>query len=368
MCCLGSYPNEQIDWLKNDLASVDRCKTPWVIALGHRPWFTSGDNCANCSTAFAQLFETYNVDAVLQGHFHVYERNLPIFVNGTIDPAGYNNPVTPWYIVNGIAGHWGGMDTFTPPLNPWHAYGLSDADATYGWSRLHFYNATHLLHEFVASNNNSVIDSIVLHKAHPGAFASACSASTTSASSVSTAASSTTSKASASSASTTASSGTGAKTTSASTGSSTQYTTSTIYDTTTYTVTSCASTVTNCPVGKLTTEVIVVSTTVCPVTEAGTSNVAGHPTTGYLTASPVTSLANSPATSPTTSPVLNAATSASVPVKGSTTSPKNSAPISSGSPATAVPTVVKAGASKPTTALGLWLGLVLTMGAAMVLH
>lgn len=31
----GSYPNEQIDWLKRDLESVDRKKTPWVIAGKH---------------------------------------------------------------------------------------------------------------------------------------------------------------------------------------------------------------------------------------------------------------------------------------------------------------------------------------------
>jgi hypothetical protein len=31
--------NEQIDWLKADLAAVDRSKTPWVLAFGHRPYY-----------------------------------------------------------------------------------------------------------------------------------------------------------------------------------------------------------------------------------------------------------------------------------------------------------------------------------------
>ncbi|KAH7140972.1 hypothetical protein EDB81DRAFT_799230 [Dactylonectria macrodidyma] len=44
-------------------------------------------------------------------------------------------------------------------------------------------------------------------------------------------------------------------------------TTSTVYDTKVYTVTSCAPTVTNCPVGHITTETVGVYTTVCPVTE-----------------------------------------------------------------------------------------------------
>ncbi|KAI1418671.1 glycoside hydrolase family 16 protein [Hypoxylon sp. FL1857] len=51
-----------------------------------------------------------------------------------------------------------------------------------------------------------------------------------------------------------------------------QYTTSTIYTTSVHTITSCAPTVTNCPAGGyVTTETISVGTTVCPVTESGSS-------------------------------------------------------------------------------------------------
>lgn len=48
-------------------------------------------------------------------------------------------------------------------------------------------------------------------------------------------------------------------------------TTSTIYSTTVYTVTSCAPAVTDCPgkIGSVTTQIIAISTTVCPVTEGG---------------------------------------------------------------------------------------------------
>jgi chitinase len=49
------------------------------------------------------------------------------------------------------------------------------------------------------------------------------------------------------------------------------YTTSTVYSTTTHTVTSCAPTISHCPLGNhgaiVVTEIVPVSTTVCPVTE-----------------------------------------------------------------------------------------------------
>ena len=64
--------------------------------------------------------------------------------------------------------------------------------------------------------------------------------------------------------------------------SSPQMTISTIYETQTFTITSCAPTVTDCPAEstKLVTSVVAVSTTVCPVTEAG----------GYAVSTPPSSI------------------------------------------------------------------------------
>lgn len=87
--------NQQIDWLAADLAAVDRTVTPWIVVLGHRPLYSSGMICANCSTAFEPLFLKYNIDLYLSGHFHVYERNAPI-ANGTADANELNNPSAPW--------------------------------------------------------------------------------------------------------------------------------------------------------------------------------------------------------------------------------------------------------------------------------
>jgi acid phosphatase type 7 len=155
--------NQQINWLTNDFANVDRSKTPWVVTLGHRPWYSSGSICANCSLAFEPVLLKYGVDLHLAGHFHVYERMSPI-ANGVPDPKELNNPSSPWYIVNGAAGHYDGLDSFTLPYMPYHRFGLSTDNATYGWSRLEFHNCTHMTQSFIASNNNSVLDSATLFK------------------------------------------------------------------------------------------------------------------------------------------------------------------------------------------------------------
>jgi hypothetical protein len=57
------------------------------------------------------------------------------------------------------------------------------------------------------------------------------------------------------------------------------YTTSTIYTTKIYTITKCPATVTNCPVGKVTTDIISLYTTVCPVASQAIGNPAGPAST-----------------------------------------------------------------------------------------
>jgi len=157
--------NAQTNWLEKDLASVDRTKTPWIVVTGHRAWYISFQNetsdvCLPCQDVFEPILIKYGVDLVISGHVHAYERNAPI-ANYFVDPAGLDNPKSPWFITNGAAGHYDGLDTLITPLPYYSVYAQ---DTTYGWSRVTFHNCTHLTHEFVASGNGTVIDSATLYK------------------------------------------------------------------------------------------------------------------------------------------------------------------------------------------------------------
>jgi acid phosphatase len=69
----GSYKDtknyEQYKWLSNDLASVDRTKTPWVIVMSHRPMYSSmtASYQTHIRTAFESLMLKNGVDAYLSG-------------------------------------------------------------------------------------------------------------------------------------------------------------------------------------------------------------------------------------------------------------------------------------------------------------
>jgi hypothetical protein len=157
----GSY-NQQINWLTNDLASVNRAVTPWVVIFGHRGWYlSSASACPTCQTAFETIFQTYGVDLYISGHAHIYERSAPVY-KGVIDPNGLNNPNATLYITNGAAGHYDGLDVFTA-IQP---YSVARTNADYAWSTLSFTNSTHMTINTLWSANNTVFDTATLYKAH----------------------------------------------------------------------------------------------------------------------------------------------------------------------------------------------------------
>ena len=69
---------EQLAWLAADLQAAQ--DQPWRIVFFHRPPYSSGTEHGSdlaIRQAFGPLFEQYNVQFVLSGHEHSYERSVP---------------------------------------------------------------------------------------------------------------------------------------------------------------------------------------------------------------------------------------------------------------------------------------------------
>lgn len=155
-------PNQQIEWLEDQLKNVDRDVTPWVIVAGHRPWYGSLDDCEGCADIFDPLLTKYNVDLVLHGHIHLYERLAPIS-DGKKDTKGLNNPKAPWYIISGAAGHYDGLDEMPDEINE---NSEKIIQGEFGYDEITIHNRTHLTHAFIASKNDTLFDVQTLYKAH----------------------------------------------------------------------------------------------------------------------------------------------------------------------------------------------------------
>lgn len=74
---------EQVAWLKKDLASIDRSKTPWVFAMTHRPMYSSETASyeEHIRNAFEPLLIEHKVDAYFAGHIHCQSNPSPLLSN-----------------------------------------------------------------------------------------------------------------------------------------------------------------------------------------------------------------------------------------------------------------------------------------------
>ena len=162
----GEYPQEQIDFLHADLASVDRSVTPWVVVTGHRPWYSTGiHECKPCRKAFEPILYKYGVDLAIFGHVHNSQRFTPV-VNDTADPAGYNNPKAPMYIVAGGAGNIEGISAVGKNVST-NRFAYADE---FSYATVNFLSPQRLQVDFIRSSDGELLDSSVLFKEHKERF------------------------------------------------------------------------------------------------------------------------------------------------------------------------------------------------------
>jgi len=226
--CKTKCNQEQVKWLHEDLAAVDRSKTPWVIAMSHFPFYlaatplgaeidTAAQMAAEDGPVWQQpwmaaeecempdkngvshskdchpkdwtprkvegnnaikdlqpLFDEYGVDIYWAGHIHFYQtfdgpvRNGKVLMNGTHNPNG---------TVHVCSGN-GGPPSPSSCLQyckagkngrKW-AHCKTCIGLPYSYTRLTVYNATDLLWEQISNKDNSIVDSWTIHQDKHGPF------------------------------------------------------------------------------------------------------------------------------------------------------------------------------------------------------
>ncbi|KAF5633554.1 acid phosphatase [Fusarium sp. NRRL 25303] len=168
---------QQYQWLSEDLKNVDRCKTPWVIVMGHRPMYSSHDASnyhLHLREAFEGLFLKNKVDLYIAGHVHWYERLKPIR-NCDVDNRAIKNDsekhgvykVRPGHsmvhLINGAAGNIESHATINKSLP------IPDITAhrnitSFGFSKLTVFNASTLSWKFIQGHDGKVGDELTVLK------------------------------------------------------------------------------------------------------------------------------------------------------------------------------------------------------------
>ncbi|KAL9251534.1 Bifunctional purple acid phosphatase 26-like protein [Drosera capensis] len=104
-------------WLVEELKSVDREKTPWLIVLMHVPMYSSNEahfmEGESMRAVYEKWFVHHKVDVVFAGHVHAYERSYRVSNIHYNVTSGVRFPVpdkaAPIYITVGDGGNQEGL-------------------------------------------------------------------------------------------------------------------------------------------------------------------------------------------------------------------------------------------------------------------
>ncbi|KAL8144464.1 hypothetical protein V2J09_017496 [Rumex salicifolius] len=138
--------SEQYEWMKNDMAAVNRSRTPWLVFAGHRPMYTTSESAVlGVDPLFVGVVEPLllknKVDVAIFGHVHNYERtcavyredckSMPMKDDKGIDIFDDTEYTAPVQAVIGMAGF--SLDKFGLSDKKWSLSKISK----YGYSRIH---------------------------------------------------------------------------------------------------------------------------------------------------------------------------------------------------------------------------------------
>ena len=151
-------PNSiQYEWIENDLRSVNRSLTPWLIVGSHRQMYETKEDSVGEDIVAAHLreylepvFYKYHVDLNLFAHSHSYDRTCPMYKEKCVADGVTN-------ILIGMAGQDLEYGKFRS--NQWSKY----HDVAFGYTTI-YANQTYLQFIYYHDSDDQIADQFELHK------------------------------------------------------------------------------------------------------------------------------------------------------------------------------------------------------------
>jgi predicted phosphodiesterase len=156
-----SEESSQYQWLENDLvnANQDREAHPWLITMFHRPMYSSTESGHGSEIDFRDAIEPLlveqNVDIVIAGHDHNYERTFPVDSESAYqtDTNTFLKPEAPIHLLVGTGGRFLYLGASSNP--EWSAHFES---TTHGYGVLELLDKDSIQFTFYDDDNGDVLD------------------------------------------------------------------------------------------------------------------------------------------------------------------------------------------------------------------
>lgn len=176
----------QFKWIEHDLRNVDRTITPWIILIGHRPMYVNSvrrgvpgadeDVMEQLIENLETLLWDNRVNLALWGHAHTMQRQSAVFKKNVVQKSSnmewtdsHTNEIyqvayhdKPQATIHIIVGTGGGTlsndESVIPP--DWNEKCITK----FGYGAITVVNSTHILWEFVTTENNLVADRMVIEQ------------------------------------------------------------------------------------------------------------------------------------------------------------------------------------------------------------
>ncbi len=155
----------QIEFIENDLKSnMKNTSTDWTIVFMHHPMYSSIDvekaYVEELRSELQPIFDLYDVNLVINGHKHAYERSVPLTYNSMEMGSAscvYEKYEGQIYITAGTGGH------SHSPFTKKESWSVIQNDNDYGFLNMKLLNDGKILYLEFMTNNGKVMDSIKIY-------------------------------------------------------------------------------------------------------------------------------------------------------------------------------------------------------------
>ena len=157
-----SKESKQYNFLRNDLANASLDENiDWIIFWLHKPLYTGyWPNGHTDLIVLHELLEQYDVDLVLQGNVHAYERSKPMTSDGIVmdhSKCSYTDPKGQIFVTVGTGGH-SHMD-----IKNKFGWFVIQNNNDFGFLNLKVLNDRTIVGEFIA-NSGKIVDIFEIRK------------------------------------------------------------------------------------------------------------------------------------------------------------------------------------------------------------